>query len=84
MKISLLYLLFCANHFDSFRARQKIKTGPIIGKVTSTTARILVEFEHSGYVTMKLSSNKNNRSFLILENVLGLTPMVFKFENLKI
>lgn len=83
MKISLLYLLFCANHFDYFRARQKIKTGPIIGKVTSTTARILVEFEHSGYVTMKLSSKKNNRSFLILENVLGLTPMVFKFENLE-
>jgi phosphodiesterase/alkaline phosphatase D-like protein len=83
MKISLLYLLFCANHFDYLSAHQRIKTGPIIGKVTTNTARILVEFEHSGYVTMKLSSKDNNKKHLIVENALGLTPMIFKFDNLE-
>lgn len=59
----------------------KVACGPIIGTVTDSSARILLEVESDTYVTIILkneNTNKPLRKFLKAK-----TPSVFKFEGLE-
>jgi phosphodiesterase/alkaline phosphatase D-like protein len=93
-KVKLFILLFLAiilsyslssnlekSHF------QKIILGPIIGLVTETSARILVEFQNSTEVSLILTDDKNNDNNSAFYNntqyVKSNTPTIFKFEGLK-
>lgn len=55
--------------------------GPIIGKVTDTTARILIEFNMQGNVTCRLTDPQGN-GYQQTMIVPVARPVVFKFENL--
>jgi phosphodiesterase/alkaline phosphatase D-like protein len=76
----LIYLLLFAS---SFQTGQKIVLGPIIGKVTTTTARILIEFKIAEKVTLGLISQISSKvdHFSTVE-VFPSHPAVFFFQNL--
>ena len=61
---------------------QSIRIGPIIGSVTESTARILVEFTLAGQVTMILTDKGNGRTFKSTLTVQAKFPIVFKFSGL--
>jgi len=61
---------------------QAITVGPIIGKATSTTVRILVEFKITGDVTMTLTEDGTTNVFSKSYAVIANTPIVFSFSNL--
>lgn len=60
---------------------QKITLGPIIGSVTDSTARILVEFERSGTETISLVSPEGTKS-QCTKQVPARRPTVFSFTGL--
>jgi len=60
---------------------QKILIGPIIGLVTSNTARVILEFSEDGVVTASLSSRNNY--FIETIKVEKEKVVVFKFEGLQ-
>mgnify|MGYP002620199319 CR=1 FL=1 len=60
-----------------------IVVGPVIGKVTDTTARILVEFKIKGYITCKLFLDDGQKADELTLEVPAGFPIVFKFNNLK-
>jgi hypothetical protein len=55
--------------------------GPIIGKVTSTTARILAEFTFNGKVTCILT-NPSKETIKVERDAILNIPIVFPFINL--
>jgi hypothetical protein len=59
-----------------------ISLGPIIGKVTDSTARILVEFKQQGQYTCVLTPAKGGNSVQVTGNFLASRAGVFKFANL--
>lgn len=59
-----------------------IVCGPIIGTVTDTTARILIEVDQDCEVIMKLYNDKNE--YKIKNFLSGKMPTIFKFENLEV
>lgn len=64
--------------------KQSIILGPIIGKVTESTARVLVEFGYEGDITMILTDkNEIKNKFSFSTKVFPRHPAVFKFENLQ-
>jgi len=102
---SLIFILFifCFQQFiyssasdnntinKTLRSRQEITLGPVIGKVTERTARILVEFKKSGHITMflkevstkkKRPNRKKPKNIRRTLRVVANTPIVFKFRNL--
>ena len=60
----------------------KVNLGPVIGKVTHKTARILVEFNKSEQVTCFLQSDKGEIKTCKLTSIANV-PVVFTFEGLK-
>jgi len=62
---------------------QEIKLGPIIGKVTEDTARVLVEFANQGRVKMILRTDGDKQVFQRELLARPSRPVVFKFKGLK-
>jgi len=60
----------------------KVNLGPIIGKVTHNSARILVEFNKVQEVTCFLQSDKGETKICKLISRANM-PVVFKFDNLR-
>jgi phosphodiesterase/alkaline phosphatase D-like protein len=58
-----------------------IVCGPIIGTVTDSTARILIEVDQDCEIIMKLYSNDN--TYKVKKSLMGKIPTIFKFEDLK-
>ena len=58
-----------------------IVCGPIIGTVTETTARILLEVDQDCEIIMKVYNDESIHKYK--EKVKGRMPTIFKFENLK-
>jgi hypothetical protein len=63
----------------------KILVGPIIGKVTSHSVRILLETSHDCEMNISITGeNKNKGKVLALsKHMKARTPTIFKFENLE-
>jgi len=59
-----------------------ILTGPIIGKVTDSTARILVEFNYTGEITCVLTSPQGEK-IKVTSKFRSRKPVVFVFKGLK-
>jgi len=82
MNRALLYILYCI--YDLMNLEQRIMTGPIIGKVTETTARILIELENTQEITMILKSDNSptevhSKTILVKSH----NPTIFSFNELK-
>jgi vacuolar-type H+-ATPase catalytic subunit A/Vma1 len=60
--------------------RNEIIMGPIIGKVTETTARILIESNKIENLTIILQSG--DQKIPLTKTVVNRGPTVFKFSNL--
>ena len=61
---------------------QSVVLGPIIGRVTSTSARILVEFKYSSTITMELTEEVTANVYTKVNQVQAYTPIIFLFNNL--
>ncbi|KAL4475540.1 hypothetical protein ABPG72_009229 [Tetrahymena utriculariae] len=61
----------------------KILVGPIIGKVTDTTARILLEYDQAGEVTVNLTSINGEVKQQIKKHFETRKSSVFHFTNLE-
>ena len=55
-------------------------TGPIIGKVTNDSARILIESDIDKDISMILISNDSKLS--LNKTIMSRTPTIFEFTNL--
>jgi len=61
-----------------------ITVGPVIGAVDSTTARVLVEFNTNGIMTMELVNAANpEEKVTVAKPVKGGHPSIFTFTSLK-
>ena len=61
---------------------QKVNLGPIIGKTTDSTTRILIEFALDGYETLILTA-PDGLTYDCQKRVIANRPTVFEFRNLK-
>lgn len=59
----------------------KITVGPVIGKVTDTTARVLLEIDADGDVTCNINATGDSQSKTV--SFKADRPSVFAFKNLK-
>ena len=59
----------------------KIICGPIIGTVTTSSVRILIEFEEDCEISMILKNEQ--KSYKLESRVLKNIPTIFLFENLE-
>ena len=62
---------------------QKVSLGPLVGKVTQTTARILLEFEKDGIEEVTLTAILSGDSMKSSSQVKANRIAVFKFESLE-
>ena len=62
---------------------QKVSLGPIIGKVTQNSARILVEFEKDGDETVTITAILTGDAVKSSNKVKGHRIAAFQFENLQ-
>ena len=67
-----------------------ILVGPIIGKVTEDSARILIELDRNFPLTLNLyefrdqnNHNSRNPSFVLTKNYNANMPKIFEFKNLR-
>jgi hypothetical protein len=62
----------------------EIICGPIIGRVTSTTARILIELKYDATLTINLTpaDSKLSKKFQKSKELIAKTPTVFEFKSL--
>ncbi|EWS74824.1 PhoD-like phosphatase (macronuclear) [Tetrahymena thermophila SB210] len=56
--------------------------GPVIGKVTDTTARVLLEYDSDGEVTVTLSA-QGQTDKILTQRVQARKPAIFRFLNLQ-
>src|SRR5690348_6687777 len=80
--ISLLNIIKSQEYLEN--KFNEIIVGPVIGKVTETSARVMIEFKYQGTVTMILKlTQEGNESFLkSIVNVVPNHPAIFKFDGL--
>ena len=61
---------------------QKVTLGPIIGKVTHSTARVLVQFAQYGFATLSLVAS-DGKTIHCQRQVIANRPTVFEFTGLE-
>lgn len=80
LSFTLAYLALTQN-ITTTTPTTAIVTGPIIGKVTTTTARVLIEFNSAIPITVILTDPIGTQ-FPVTKNVTASIPTPFTFEGL--
>ena len=81
--LTLLVLsLACLAVVQSVDNPLSIVVGPIIGKVTTTTARILLEFNKDGTIILNLKDPSGQQKSVV-RKFSASVPVVFAFDNLQ-
>lgn len=61
----------------------KLLIGPIIGLVTDTTARVLLEYDSDVSVTVTVVSTSSGKGSSVTKTLKERRPTIFKFGNLE-
>lgn len=82
---SLIFILILSQTLIGLSQPQEdrgITIGPVIGTVTNSTARVLVEFNFTGNITMVLNETDKGVTFNDTKNFTAGEPVLFRFFNL--